>query len=329
MWVLSAKGIRMSYTFTDYASEVLLSADRPLTYQEIWERGLEKELDKKLNTTGKTPWQTLGARLFVEVRDNPNSYFIKVGSRPARFFLRAKKSEIPEDIIEKIELSERKEKEPKSKYNERDLHPLVSYFAYTNPTFSRGRSILTKTIFHEKSKKRGFSEWSHPDLVGFYFPLDDWNQDLIEFNRISDNNALKLFSFELKKSITKGNYRESFFQAVSNSSWANEGYLIAAEIKQDDDLMSELERLSISFGIGVIHLDLDDIDSSKILFHAKTKPQLGWETMNKLSEQNEDFREFLGNVKIDFDSKRIHKSGYDKVIENPESYISGINKNGS
>ncbi|MDZ7662511.1 COG2958 family protein [Thiohalophilus sp.] len=314
----------MSFTFTDYAVEVLVDADKPLTYQEIWEIGKNKGLDQRLNTTGKTPWQTLGARLFVEVRDNPRTEFIKIGSRPARFFLKARASQLPDDIIEKIEVSERKEREPKSKYTERDLHPLLSYFAYTNPTFSRGKSILTKTIFHEKSKKHGYSEWSHPDLVGFHLPLEDWNPDLIEFNRISDNNALKLFSFELKKSITKGNYREAFFQAVSNSSWANEGYLIAAEIKQDDELLSELERLSMSFGIGVIHLDLNDIDSSGILYHAKYRPQLDWETMNKLSEQNDDFRQFIKDVKIDFDSKRIHKSEYDSVIEDPESYIKKI-----
>ena len=318
----------MSFTFLDYAIEVLLDADKPLTYQEVWEAGLERGLDKKLNTTGKTPWQTLGARLFVDVKDNTGSVFIKVGSRPARFFLRSKANQIPDDIIEKIEISERKEKEPKSKYSERELHSLVSYFAYTNPTFSRGRSILTKTIFHEKSKKQGYSEWSHPDLVGFHLPIDEWNPDLIEFNRISDNNALKLFSFELKKSLTKGNYRESFFQAVSNSSWANEGYLVAADIKQDDDLFSELERLSTSFGIGVIQLDLNDIDSSSILYHAKTRNQLDWETMNKLSEQNDDFRQFLKDVKIDFDSKRIHKSEYDKVIDDPETYIHKITGNG-
>ncbi len=314
----------MSFTFIDYAIDVLSDADKPLTYQEIWDIGLEKNLEKKLKTTGKTPWQTLGARLFVEVRDNPNSKFIKKGDRPARFFLLSKVSQIPEDIIEKIEISESKEKEPKSNYSERELHPLVSYFAYTNPTFSRGRSILTKTIFHEKSKKHNYSEWNYPDLIGFHLPLEDWNPDLIEFNRITDNNALKLFSFELKKSLTKGNYREAFFQAVSNSSWANEGYLIAAEIKQDDGLLAELERLSMSFGIGVIKLELTDIDSSRVLYHAKKRSRLDWEIMNKLSSQNNDFRQFLKDIKIDFDSKRIHKSEYDKIIDDPESYIKKI-----
>ena len=112
---------------------------------------------------------------------------------------------------------------------EKDLHPLVSYFAYTNLNFTSGKGILTKTINHEISKKSQYSEWSYPDLVGFYLPVGEWSQELIELNRISSNDALKLFSFELKRSINKGNYRESFFQAVSNSSWAHEGYLVAAE----------------------------------------------------------------------------------------------------
>ncbi|RMD93464.1 MAG: hypothetical protein D6813_04100 [Calditrichaeota bacterium] len=314
----------MAFTFTDFAKEVLSKSDKPLTYQEIWESGVAEGLDSKLKSTGKTPWQTLGARLFVEVRDNKNSPFIKVGSRPARFFLASKADQIPADIIQKIERSEQKAVKSVEKYTERDLHPLVSYFVYTNPTFSRGRSILTKTIYHEKSKRGGYSEWLHPDLVGFYLPLEDWNPDLIEFNRISDNNVLKLFAFEVKKAINKSNYRESYFQAVSNSSWANEGYLVAAEIKQDDDLFSELERLSMSFGIGVIHLDLEDIDASSILFHAKSKDNLDWETMNKLSDQNADFRKFLQDVKIDFEAKRIHKSEYDSILDDPYNYIKKI-----
>ena len=149
---------------------------------------------------------------------------------------------------------------------------------------------------------------------------------MVEFNRISDNNAIKLFSFELKKNLSKGNYRESYFQAVSNSSWANEGYLVAGSVQQDDDLLSELERLSTAFGIGIIELDLDDIDSSKVLYPAKTKLSLDWETMNKLCEQNPDFNKFIQDVKIDLESKRIHKAEYDKIISDPEEYINKIKK---
>ncbi|MDO9054903.1 MAG: HTH domain-containing protein [Gallionella sp.] len=311
----------MSYSFFDLAIDVLTTSAKPLTYQEIWEVGKTNGLTEKIQTAGLTPWQTLGARLYVDVRDNEKSHFIKVGKRPARFFLKSRELEIKSDTISIIEKEELAKPGKKTSFHERALHPLLTYFVYANPAFNRGKSIFTKTIFHEKSTKSGYNEWIHPDIVGFYLPLDDWRPSVIEFNRLSDNDSLKLFSFELKKSLNKANYREAYFQAVSNSSWAHEGWLVAPNILQDDDFLSELERLVSSFGIGIIQLNLEDIDSSKILYPAKTKASLDWETINKLCEQNPDFNKFLEDVKIDFESKRIHKTEYDEVLKDVDTYI--------
>jgi len=310
----------MAYSFLELAEEVLKSATAPLTYQQCWEEGKES-LTAKVKTKGKTPWQTMGARLYVDVRDNADSRFIKVGNRPTRFFLKSRQSELSEALLKKIEIQDTKIPVSKSAYRERDLHPLLTYYAYANPTFSRGRSIFTKTIFHENSKRKGFNEWLHPDIVGMYLPLEDWKKDVIKFNQLLDNNSIRLFSFELKKSLSKVNYRESYFQAVSNSSWAHEGYLVAAEITQDDDLLAELERLSAAFGIGIIHLLLSDFNSSTVLFPARRREVLDWETINKLCEQNKDFAKFIQDVKIDFESERIHRSEYDTVLKDPEKYI--------
>jgi len=76
----------MNYSFLDLAYDVLKQTAKPLTYQEIWQAGQEKGLTAKVETAGKTPWQTLGARLYVDVRDNDASKFIPVGKRPTRFF---------------------------------------------------------------------------------------------------------------------------------------------------------------------------------------------------------------------------------------------------
>jgi hypothetical protein len=308
-----------AYAFLDLAYDVLKEASRPLTYQEVWEVGKEKSLTSKIKTSGKTPWQSLGAQLYVDVRDNEKSRFVKVGKRPARFFLKERENDLSPDAIIKIEKEETTKKEKKTAYHERDLHPLLTYFAYANPTFNRGRSIFTKTIYSEKCQKSGYNQWIHPDMVGFYLPLDDWRPDVIEFNRLSDNNSLRLFSFELKKSLTKATYREAYFQAVSNSSWAHEGYLVAAEILQDDEFLSELERLASSFGIGIIHLDPSDIDSSSILYPARSRESLDWETINKLSEQNPDFEKFLHDVRIDFESKRIVRAEYADLVPQIEA----------
>lgn len=312
------------YTFLDFAQEILKTAPKPMTFQELWEFGKASGLDSKLSITGKTPWQTLGARLFVDIRDNPETVFIKVGRNPARFFLLSRKDEVNQDDIN---YSSRATKTPEAKkevgfsFHERKLHPILAYFAYTNTSFNRGKQVHTKTIFHEKSKHNSLSEWVHPDMVGFYSPIDDWNGKLLEFNKATDKTAIRLYSFELKKEIDRSNYRENFFQAVSNSSWANEGYLVAYSIQQDDDLLSELERLSASFGIGIIILDLDDIDSSKVLFPARPKDYLDWETMNKLCEQNRDFETFIDDVQRDYAGKKIHPSEYESIVSDIEGYI--------
>ncbi len=119
----------------------------------------------------------------------------------------------------------------------------------------------------------------------------------------------------MKKELNFSNIRESFFQTVSNSSWANEGFLVAAEIAEEDDFLSELERFSSSFGIGIIKLDVEDPDSSTIIYPAKYKPELDWDTMNKIAKLNPDFKKFITRVKNDLLSKEIRKEEYDKVRE--------------
>lgn len=310
----------MPLKFLDLAETVLQSTDLPMTYQEIWEAAVRMKLHNQIKGTGKTPWSTLGAQLYVDVKDNPASRFVKIGQRPARFFLKSREQELTQE--KKLALSETgtSSNKPKSTYKEKDLHPVLTYFAYATPSFSRGREIITKTLMHEKSKKTGYSEWTHPDMVGFSIPLEDWSQDILSLNELTERNALVFYSFELKKLIDKSNYRESFFQAVSNSSWANQGYLVTAQLAEDDDLMAELERLSVSFGIGIIVLSLENVSDSSVVFQAKVKKDLDWETMNKLSGQNEDFRRFIQSVKIDVTSRKIHKSEYDAVKPDIDEY---------
>ena len=104
----------------------------------------------------------------------------------------------------------------------------------------------------------------------------------------------------------------SFFQAVSNSSWANEGYLAAAEISIDEEFRDELLRLSSSFGIGIIELDTQDPDASEILFPAQEKDQLDWDMVNKLT-MNRDFNEFLARIKRDIEIKEVRREKYDRI----------------
>ena len=111
----------MAYSFLDLAKEVLKASKHPLLYQQIWDIAVSTGLAKKLKSKGKTPWESLGSRLYVDVRDNENSPFIKVGKRPTRFFLKDRQEELSESLLKTIEIQEAKKPAPKTPYHERDF----------------------------------------------------------------------------------------------------------------------------------------------------------------------------------------------------------------
>jgi hypothetical protein len=299
----------MALTFLQLAHKVLEEEKRPLSPDEIWTIAQAKGYDKEVGSKGKTPARTVGAQLYVDVRDNPNTTFAKTDTRPKRFVLR---SLVESQGIKILEATQPPIVVPQKRdYLEKDLHPFVVFYGF------HYLKAYLKTIRHHKSDKKEFGEWVHPDIVGCYFPFGDWKDEVVEVSSLMGNPAVKLFSFELKRELNFSNLREAFFQAVSNSSWANEGYLAAAEVSNDDDFNNELERLSTSFGIGVIRIDVDDPDSTQIVFPARSKETIDWETINKLT-LNPDFRDLLKRIKIDISSREVRREMYDPVVEKDE-----------
>lgn len=300
----------MSYTFRDLTIEVLEKAGIPLSSDEIWEHARDMGSDKKVGSVGKTPDRTIGALIYMDIQDNrEKSTFVTAGARPTRFTLRKLMTrQAAEKSIEEAP----PKPEPPVTYMERDIHSLLAYFA------DRYLHASTKTINHSKSSKKDFGEWVHPDMVGCHFPFMEWDDRVYQLATAIGDVSILLFSFELKKQLGFGNLREAFFQAVSNSSWANVGYLVAAKISINVEFHDELQRLSSYFGIGVISLDTDNPDSSEILFPAKIKEFLDWTTIDKLSKKNQDFEAFLERVQKDVKGKEVRKDHYDKVYSAEE-----------
>ena len=135
-------------------------------------------------------------------------------------------------------------------------------------------------------------------------------------------NSIKLFSFEMKKNIDYSNLRQYFFQAVSNSSWANEGYLVCLKIDEDPNFRNELQRLSNAFGIGIIKLNAESISESEIICNARYNENIDWDTLERLSEDNPDFNKFISDLTEDIALGKV-KSTYDKVITDDkfENYL--------
>lgn len=315
-------------TFWDIIEQTIRKVGTPLSAKEIWEKAKEFGVLGDFVTTGKTPWATIAAYCYTDInRGGDNSIIIQTSERPAQFFLRELEGKVDIEKVSRQKESliakeaEKQEKIVSKSFNERDLHPILATFASGDSHFKAS----VKTIFHESSTKAtiGKNEWIHPDVVGVYFPFKDYKKETLEIQSHLTISSIRLFSFELKLSLNFGNLRKHYFQAVSNSSWANEGYLVAIDIDEDADFRDELRRLSNAFGIGIIQLNVENVHESQILFPARNKESIDWDTVNRLAHENPDFSDFLKYITEDCKLGKV-KSEYDRVysLEDISKYIS-------
>lgn len=293
------------YNLKSLAKDTLQKAQIPLTVEEIWEKAVEFGLAKKVNTVGKTPWRSIGAQIYVDIRDNEESIFKQTQKSPVKFTLK--------NITQVAPKTTEPKKKIETPFRERELHPLLSTFVSGDSHFR----CYTKTIYHEKSnnEKKGQNKWLHPDIVGVYFPFNDYNEKTRDtIKETFRENAIKLYSFEIKINIDMAHLREYFFQSVSNSSWANEGYLVALKYGDDSELIDEMRRLNNAFGIGFIQLNAENVEQSEILLPARQNSALDWEMINRLIEENPDFSHFIDCINEDSKVGKV-KSSYDSVFD--------------
>ena len=303
----------MPYSFLKLAEDVLNEAKnrenlQALSHIEIWEKAGEYGLQEKCESFGKTPWRSICAQIYVDMKDNPKSIFTKVGARPVRFDL---KKFVSENAVVPVE--NQKSKQQKESFSERDLHPLLTKFVYSNSHFH----CYAKTIYHETSvkHKKGQNHWLHPDLMAVYFPFDSYQTGTLDIIKSFYESKMKLYSFEMKKEITSSTLRECYFQAVSNSSWANEGYLVALKYDKDDDFREEMQRLNNSFGIGFIQLDATNVEQSSVLIPAKIHEQIDWDSLDRLIEENPDVKNFVDSINGDVLLQKVkNKNEYDEIL---------------
>ncbi|HBJ77280.1 MAG TPA: hypothetical protein DDY68_05860 [Porphyromonadaceae bacterium] len=177
----------------------------------------------------------------------------------------------------------------KESIKERDLHQLLCNYLWDKQEYS-------KTIYQERSNRNDSAQkWVHPDIVGVSF-VDTKAFTAKELLKATKTNeTMRLCSYEMKiRLMNDYELKQAYFQALSNSNWANFGYLVAFEISEDNDMLDEMERLNQSFGIGIIKLGVTQ-NRTRILFPAKKK-ELDFRTIDKLCGINPEFDKFIGKV---------------------------------
>ncbi|WP_064605726.1 COG2958 family protein [Photobacterium sp. J15] len=191
--------------------------------------------------------------------------------------------------------------------SEHDLYPMLIEY------LSKDLGLSCLRIDERKSKNshgNGGNHWLHPDIVALE-PLDQgWDEIVRSCVRSGNHSSVRLWSFEVKKHLTKGNVRKYFFQAVSNSSWANFGYLVATGL--NSDVEGELQMLASLHGIGVLLLDTDSLFDSQILIPAKERTSVDWQSANRIVAENSDFHHYIEQVGIYNQTGRLIKSAWNK-----------------
>ena len=278
------------YTVGDLIRDVLADADEAMTLDEIFGMARARGLDQRLTVAGGLKKGTLSTQLNALSRDE-GSDVEKVGSNPVRFAMANTQAEA---IPATRPIAAPKPVGKKVTKNERDLHALLTTFVAGDGHFR----CRTKTIRQETSVKgpKGSDQWSHPDLVGIYFPFEEFDKETVRLIDTMRDNPYRVFSFEMKWELDTSTLRAKYFQAVSNSSWANEGYIVAPTISDDEAFLDDLARLVNAFGIGVIRLDVENIEQSEILYPARIRDRLDWATVDRLVSMNSDFRSFVKDV---------------------------------
>ena len=188
-------------TFLELSKKILEEVKIPLSSDEIWDYAISKSYDKNINSKGKTPWATIYALLFLNTRDKKDTIFGVTEIKPKKFYLKQI------GIVENKKTEAVIKKEPKSNYKESDLHPILVYWANTY------LNIYSKTINHNKTSNKVYSQWQHPDIVGAKF--GDWSNSSKSLAKNLGVSTTELFSFELKKTLDLSNLREYSF--LSNS----------------------------------------------------------------------------------------------------------------
>ncbi|GAA9441676.1 COG2958 family protein [Helicobacter pylori] len=295
----------------------VLEITGPIKVTEVYHKAKELFEEGKIKNMfdygGNTPDQSVSTSIYTALNKGEELPFFKAREKPTLIALKSAAKELV--------LNAQKPSAPGVKIaHERDLHPFLTYMAINNENLK----CYTKTIFHEESSKsiKGMDRWLYPDMVGVRFLHAEWsNENLIAFSKKFDTLPIKLVSFELKKEISVHNCREYYFQAISNSSWANEGYLVGRHIDtHNPQLMDLLKRLHASFGIGVIDLRTDE-DKSAILLNAKYKEKIDYTMTQELSDKNPKFSGFLKSV-VDYDPDfpNRYKDEFDEVKKKEELY---------
>lgn len=295
---------KKTFKVLEFTAEYLKqNPEKLFTFREIAEAIVEAHPEEAQNKRETSTVEMSDKALVLQVQaqigaawraiEKKHDQIIVVAGRPMKFYWTNEATDYSDDesLSEPIFLG-------KTRVAEKELYPELKTY------LEQEKSVFSMRIDEKRSSSKGgsgSSHWLHPDLVGISLLSKEWGKESQQLSKYYIADLIKVWSFEVKVHLSISNVRSSFFQTVSNSSWANYGYLVAESI--DQRALEELEILSNDHGIGLIILNLDDLSQSNILLLAREKPNLSWSSINRLATENKDFSDFLKGL------EKLHQTG--------------------
>ncbi|KMN51581.1 HrgA protein [Chromobacterium violaceum] len=269
--------------YADKRSNPRFANDKAFLSQVVAEIGAQK--DAIIGADSQIRWQD---------KPRPRVYWYEATDAAAETVIEEDEDDSP--MAEQADLSEHQ------------LYPLLMQYLQTE------LSLYGLRVDEKRSRNQrgsGGNHWLHPDLVAMQPVAKDWHELVRSCVLHGGGQSVRLWAFEVKKELTRGNVRKYFFQAVSNSSWANEGYLVCTGIV-GKDTEDELRMLSALHGIGVIVLDSSNPSESEIVVPARARQDVDWQSVHRLVEENEDMREFVELVSTYYQTGRLRPQDWNK-----------------
>lgn len=196
-----------------------------------------------------------------------------------------------------------------SLYSEHDLYPILITYLKSE------LKLYCQRIDEKRSKNSrgsGGNQWLHPDIVAMQTVDKEWNELIRNCVKQGAGLSVRLWSFEVKKELNSSNARKSFFQTVSNSSWANESYLVATSIS-DANVEQELRMLSALHGVGIILLNVENPTESKMMLPSKARAEIDWQSVNRILVENPDFKDYIELVSTYYQTGRVRAKDWNKL----------------
>lgn len=244
-------------------------------------------------------------------RENLSKRSVKsTEGRPRKFYFSSLSDEAEIAVVQETPIALNQKHAEKSTLTEQEIYPLLG--AFLREEFN----VQTNRIDERRARNtrgKGGNMWLFPDLVGIEDLSLRWHREVKDCIREAAQRRAKLWSFEVKLLVNSANVRETYFQAVSNSTWANVGYMVAVDIAAS--AIRELRVLSGLHGIGVIKLDIRNLSESEILIPSLERPDVDWDTANRIAEENDDFVDYVKLVRQFYQTGELRAKDWDFGID--------------